>query len=285
MGRSNNYRSSQGEQLVNKKYLELLRHWPVEKIEHQVSTRHGNTVVYACGNAENPPLVLLHGACGNTLMWLKQVQSYLKSHCVYAIDIIGEANSSEPSRPKLKSNAYVEWLEDVFQQLSIKRAAIVGFSLGAWISLRFAATWPDRVERLALLSPAGIVGLRKSFRLKLLLLSLMMGPVGRRLILRRFLLTGQDNHQLELNQLIAQHFKPRSWAVPSALGQALPPLYCPVLLMLGGQDALYNPDKILLKISKQIPQLELIYRNKEGHFLDDYTREVDRFLVTEFAPD
>lgn len=285
MGQKSNYRSVVGEQQVLKKYDELIRHWPVEKITHEISTRHGTTHVIECGSPENPPLVLLHGASGNSLMWMNQVHTYLKSHRIYVIDIIGEVNHSDSARLKLKTRANVEWLEDVLQHLNIKRPAMAGFSFGAWLCLKFAAAWPDRVERLALISPSGIVGLRKSFRFKQLMLTLVLGPFAKRHTLRRLLLQNQDNKQMEMNQLIAQYFKPRSWALPAPFKKNLPPLYCPVLLMLGGKDPLYKADKTLLKITKQIHQLELIYRDNEGHFLDDYTRELDRFLITNFAPD
>jgi len=116
-------------------------------------------------------------------------------------------------------------------------------------------------------------------------LTLVSGPMGRRWLLSRLLQRSLDSNQHELNDLIIRYFKPRSWSLPAALKPPLPPLYCPVLLILGGKDQFYDADRVLLALAKQIPQLELIVRPKEGHFLEDYTRELDRFLVTEFAPE
>lgn len=285
MGHKSIYRSHLGEEKVTKKYAELLRHWPVEKQADFVETPQGKTHVIVSGSGDNPPLVLLHGACDNSLMWLKQVQSYLHSFQVYVIDIIGEANPSAQQRPPLGSGNYVDWLEAILAHYNIQQVALCGFDFGAWICLRFAARWPDKITKLALLSPSGIVGGKKGLMLKRLLLTLVSGTFGRRWLLSSLLQRNLDTNQQELNALIIRHFKPRSWSLPNALKPPLPPLYCPVLLILGGKDRFYDTDKVLLALAKQIPQLELILRPKEGHFLEDYTRELDRFLVTEFAPE
>lgn len=279
------YRSKTGEQQIKKKYQELLRHWPVEKQEYNLATALGNTFVIASGNSDKPALVLLHGACDNSLMWLKQIPSYLQNYRIFAIDIVGEANLSTNLRPKTQARNYVEWLQEVLHQLDIKRVSLVGFSFGAWLGLNFAARHPDRIDRLAVLSPSGVVKLRKRLRLKYFFTTLFMGPWGRRWLLRRLLRHNGNSHESELTNLIVRYFKPRSWKLPRLFKQPMPHLYCPVLLMLGGKDAFYAPEQVLLKLVKQIPQIELIWRPKEGHFLDDFTREVDRFLITEFAPD
>ncbi len=279
------YRSTMGEEKIKKKYQELLRHWPVEKRELCLDTSLGPTFVIASGNEGKPPLILLHGACGNSIMWLKQIQSYLQNYRIFAIDIVGEPNLSINERPKTQGQVYVQWLEEICQQLELKQISIVGFSLGAWIACQFTAKHPDRIDRLALLSPSGVVKLRKRLRFKYFLVTLCMGPWGRRWLLRRLMQKQADVNTAELTELTIRYFKPRSWALPRLFKQAMPPLYCPVLVMLGGKDAFYSPDKILRRLVRQIPQMELIWRPKEGHFLGDFTREVERFLVTEFAPD
>jgi len=44
---------------------------------------------------------------------------------VYAIDMIGEAGLSAPSRPPLDSGAYTQWLDEVLDSLSLDRVSIV----------------------------------------------------------------------------------------------------------------------------------------------------------------
>ncbi|MEX1033172.1 MAG: alpha/beta hydrolase [Cellvibrionaceae bacterium] len=286
MGNKSIYKSVAREKAVATKYGELLRHWPIEKEERELQTRHGRTHVIVCGNPENPPLVLLHGAYGNAVYWIKQVQTYVQSHQVFIVDIIGEAGHSEPVRPSHKGPAYREWMEDIYQGLGLERAALVGVSLGAWICLTFACAWPERVDRLALISPQGIVRARRSRSAVVSFVSLLIGPLGRRLIFRSQLNKSDMDPKLkELIRLIQRGLKPRSGALPRFTEKELAQLYCPILLLLGGNDAYFNIERLILRMAKATPQLEINYRHKEGHFLSDFTREVDRFLVTHYAPD
>jgi pimeloyl-ACP methyl ester carboxylesterase len=77
--------------------------------------------------------------------------------------MIGEPGLSAPSRPRLASDAYALWLDDVLHELGVARASLVGVSLGGWLALDYATRRPERVERLALLCPGGVGKQRASF--------------------------------------------------------------------------------------------------------------------------
>ena len=47
---------------------------------------------------------------------------------VYAFDIIGEAGNSEEYRPDIDSDAFVIWMKDVLNVLSIERTVLIGNS-------------------------------------------------------------------------------------------------------------------------------------------------------------
>jgi pimeloyl-ACP methyl ester carboxylesterase len=63
---------------------------------------------------------------------------------VYAVDIVGEAGNSADNRPPLRTDAYADWLGEVLDALGHDSAAVVGNSLGGWIALKFAVTYPQR---------------------------------------------------------------------------------------------------------------------------------------------
>lgn len=48
------------------------------------------------------------------------------------------------------------WLDEVLRALAADRVSIVGVSLGGWLALDYAARRPERVERIAVLSPGGV---------------------------------------------------------------------------------------------------------------------------------
>src|SRR5215831_12353424 len=180
------YKSSEGERLVRERYLVFLKHWPVPNEHIRISTSQGETFIVACGPESAPPLVLLHGGAGNSAMWMGDVRAFAQNFRVYCIDMIGEAGLSAPSRPPLSSDAYAVWLDEVLHSLSIKRACIVGVSLGGWLGLDYATRRPERIERLAVLCPGG-VGRQKIGIVFLTIALRLCGQWGRRKLSERIL--------------------------------------------------------------------------------------------------
>lgn len=283
---ANMYHTADGEKQVLGKYAELLRHWPIEKEELMVKTRHGETFVIASGNPNNPPLFLFHGMSVNSIMWINDIATFCKSHRVYVVDILGEPGRSEANRPSLKGPAYQEWIEDLYTELNVQQAALAGISFGAYLSLKFACANPEKVTRLCVLCPAGVASVRVGFIFELLLCHLFLGKLGRNIIFSHVLGKDEiDQRNKEFFRNIFRIFKPRSGGIPTISDKELTQLYCPIFLILGGKDVLFNSDKILLRLAKLVPQLEVLYRRNSGHMLSQCTREIDRFLLTQYAPD
>ncbi len=84
------YKSPAGEKAVMVLYDSALAHWPVPCGQRMIPTRHGDTFVIASGDADHPPLVLLHGAAGNSATWGGDVAAYCQRYRVYAVDLPGE---------------------------------------------------------------------------------------------------------------------------------------------------------------------------------------------------
>lgn len=173
------YKSAEGERLVRERYLAFLKYWPVPHQQIRIPTSQGETFVIASGAEGAPPLLLFHGGAGNTAMWMADVRAFAGHFRVYAIDMIGEAGLSAPSRPRLSSDAYVLWLDEVLRALSIDRTSVVGMSLGGWLALDYATRRPERVERVAVLCP-GVIGRQKLGIVFAMIALRMCGAWGRR---------------------------------------------------------------------------------------------------------
>jgi pimeloyl-ACP methyl ester carboxylesterase len=52
----------------------------------------------------------------------------------------------------------VAWMDEVLDALDIEHAPLVGSSFGAWMAMHYCLARPQRLARLAMLAPAGIVG-------------------------------------------------------------------------------------------------------------------------------
>ncbi|WP_205189525.1 alpha/beta fold hydrolase, partial [Burkholderia sp. LMG 13014] len=150
------FKSPRHARAVRAAYEAALSHWPAGHRRITVQTRHGATHVIACGPELAPPVMLIHGAQTTAASWQHFAAEWSTHFRLYAIDVIGEAGPSAPSRPSLASDAYAQWLDDVLDGLGVSRAAFVGISLGARTALDFALRRPARVTRLALLCPSGI---------------------------------------------------------------------------------------------------------------------------------
>src|SRR5579863_6204555 len=123
------YKSAEGERAVRERYLEMLKRWPVPNQQLRVQTREGETFIVASGDQNAPPLLLLHGSVANSAMWMGDIAAWAAHFRVYAVDLIGDAGLSAPSRPALASEAHALWLDDVLRALSLTRVSMVGMSL------------------------------------------------------------------------------------------------------------------------------------------------------------
>ncbi len=110
-----------------------------------------NTVELGAG----PPIVFVHGLSGSWPNWLLQLPEFAAEHRAIALDLPGFGYSPLPREP-ISISGYARLLDRFFDALSIDSAALVGNSMGGFISVELAHAFPQRVERLALVSPAGI---------------------------------------------------------------------------------------------------------------------------------
>jgi len=114
------------------------------------------TRVVEAGSAERSPLVLLHGTGGHWETFAPNLAALAEHfHCV-AIDMIGNGFTDKPDYD-YEIPVYVRHVLAVLDALGIARASFIGMSLGAWVGARIAVDHPERMDRLVLMSPAGLV--------------------------------------------------------------------------------------------------------------------------------
>ncbi|MBX5157106.1 MULTISPECIES: alpha/beta hydrolase [unclassified Rhizobium] len=117
---------------------------PPAAVEGHVG-RDGARIWYAT-YGDGPPVILLHGGLGHSGNWGYQVPALLSSgRRVVLIDSRGHGRSTRDSRPYTYELMAADVLA-VMDDLSLERAAFVGWSDGACIALILAMTAPSRVE-------------------------------------------------------------------------------------------------------------------------------------------
>ena len=113
--------------------------------------------VIELGNSEStrPPLVFVHGLSGSWPNWLEQLPVFAASHRVIALDLPGFGRSPMPSEP-ISISGYARMLDALLGELGVDAAAVVGNSMGGFVAAELAIAFPQRVERLVLVSAAGL---------------------------------------------------------------------------------------------------------------------------------
>ncbi len=278
MTSTSNYKTEQGEKNVLSLYDKVLASWPVPHEEQRIDTRHGETFVITSGTAGAPPLLLLHGSCSNAVSWIGDVPAYARSHRVYAVDIPGEPGRSSPNRPSWESPAFAEWLGDLLDGLGITSTSLLGISQGGWTALRFATIAPERVAKLMLLAPGGVVPAKASFLLRAIPLSMMGRWGGERINRITFGNTPIHPQAVEFMNVIMTHFRPRIGSQVLFSDEELRRLTMPVLLLVGERDALFPSRKTLERLAALLPALDGRLLPGAGHVLYGLTGEIGAFL-------
>ena len=104
---------------------------------------------------EGPPLVFVHGLAGSWQNWLEQLPAFAERHRVIVMDLPGFGHSPMPVK-SISIPGYAQTLEGLCQALGVDGATFVGNSMGGFVSAELAISYPQRVERLVLVSAAGL---------------------------------------------------------------------------------------------------------------------------------
>jgi pimeloyl-ACP methyl ester carboxylesterase len=104
---------------------------------------------------EATPILFVHGLSGSWQNWLENLPHFAASRRVVAVDLPGFGRSEMPAE-RISIPGYARFLDELLTTLHIDRAIVVGHSLGGFVSAETAIRFPDRVERLVLVSAAGL---------------------------------------------------------------------------------------------------------------------------------
>jgi pimeloyl-ACP methyl ester carboxylesterase len=110
-----------------------------------------NTPISYTDSGKGSTLVLLHGFLENQGMWTELVAVYKQKYRVITLDLLGHGNSG--------CLGYVHSMEDqadlvheLLTQLRIRKAIVVGHSMGGYVALALAEAYPEVLKGLVLLN-------------------------------------------------------------------------------------------------------------------------------------
>ena len=147
------FKTLDGEAKSMAAYGAVLEHRPVPYEELDLLTRFGTTHVIASGSEEARPIILLHGQDSCAISWVYNIADLSRNFRTYAIDTIGDIGKSKLTCLPKSRKDYAEWLFEVFEQLKIEKADLMGISYGGFLATNFALAYPQRVNCVVLLAP------------------------------------------------------------------------------------------------------------------------------------
>ncbi len=115
---------------------------------------HGHRVIYRIAG-DGAPVVLIHGMVNSSRHWEEVALRLADRYTVVAPDLLGHGDSAAV-RGDYSLGAHASSIRDLLTTIGIDRATIVGHSLGGGIAMQFFYQFPQRVERLALVSSGGL---------------------------------------------------------------------------------------------------------------------------------
>lgn len=253
-------------------YDKALTLWEIPFEEKDINTKFGNAHVIISGPENAEPLVLLHGMNASSTMWYPNIKAFSEQYRVYAIDFFLEPGKSLNQSNIFETSQIMDWYDEIFNQLNLKKFSMVGASRGGWLALNIALRSQSRVNKVVLLSPAQtFIWIRPGVKI---INNIEYSLLPKRKRLRNVLETMTFNvdklSQVYINQYFIatqisttnkSFFKMR----PFSNGQ-LKSLKMPILLLIGDHDII-NKDKSIERAKKLIPDVETEKIINAGHFL------------------
>jgi pimeloyl-ACP methyl ester carboxylesterase len=124
----------------------------IEDVQHVVV--HGHRRAYRVAGS-GPALLLLHGLACDSSTWVDVMPALAENFTVIAPDLLGHGQSDKPNAD-YSLGGYANGMRDLLTILGIDKVTVVGHSFGGGVAMQFAYQFPDRTERVVLVSTGGL---------------------------------------------------------------------------------------------------------------------------------
>ncbi len=220
---------------------------------------------------EGRPLVLVHGFASDAESWFPFMRAAAREGFkVYALDLLGFGDSEKPDVDYAISRQ-IDVVRQFLDSQGLQKVELGGISMGGWVSLSFAHSYPERVERLVVFDAAGMA-FKSSVDARATLLPKTPADLS------ALLKTVSAKPQRAIPDFIARDglrmFRSQEWVLTRAMDSMgkgtdlldgkLDNVRMPVLIVWGKQDALV-PLAAGEAMHREMPQSELKVFDGCGH--------------------
>jgi pimeloyl-ACP methyl ester carboxylesterase len=248
-------------------------------LKRTVQLSDGETLAYlTMGDPGGPPVVLIHGYTDNARDWVPLIPYLSKHFYLVVVDLRGHGRSSKPDCCyTLPDFAYDIVL--LLDKLGVRKADIVGHSLGSMIAQVFAETWPERTGKVILISstggpPAGAQPRKPQFDFAARIRQLRepLDPDSPFMVAWWDSPTPVDADFIRRQRRDSAGIPLRVWLAvldqglgdPADLQRTLPRLKAPTLLIWGSSDPIMEPE-VRDTLRRALPQAQVRIFQGLGH--------------------
>jgi pimeloyl-ACP methyl ester carboxylesterase len=289
------FKSPKGEAEYMAAYEATMRLWPVPYESMDIPSRFGSTHLVICGPKDAPPLVLLHCYFTSLTIWAYNIADLSRDYRVYALDMMGQPSKSIPDQPISNREEMAEWLTGILDALGISQTDLIGYSYGGGAALNYVIHAPNRIKKLILLSPAGgLVPLKTQFYIRGMMIAYL--PSLSKFTTNSFLhwMSYEPNLKNENTRRILNcAFNQMSLGTKYfRMGPMVPPVPYkdeelrsvrnPTLLLIGQQEALYDPVAAIERAKQLIPNIKTELIPQASHELPVSQPETVNKRILEF---
>lgn len=115
---------------------------------------HGYRRAYRV-RGSGPPLLLLHGLACDSTTWFPVMDLLAEHFTVIAPDLLGHGESDKPNAD-YSLGGFANGMRDLLTIMGIDKVTVVGHSFGGGVAMQFAYQFPERTERVVLVSSGGL---------------------------------------------------------------------------------------------------------------------------------
>ncbi len=241
--------------------------------------------MYLLSRGSGYPILFIHGIPTSGQLWNGVVQKMHGSFTCLAVDLPGLGRTPKESNGLRRLETLAEQIEQVRVEHNIEKWHVVGHDAGSAIAVHYAYRFQERVDRLALLSPAVFPEL-KPFHLFRIVRSPVIGellaPAVNAIFWNIAMRYAVEQRGTELKDTVADFHAPFSgtlgawrlmsilrWGNPSevlaSIPAMLPQLKVPTLIFEGSRDKAV-PEGFAKRACALIPQSKVVTVDS-GHFI------------------
>lgn len=264
--------------------------WPIASENKTVDTYYGPTFVRISGPADAPPLILLPGFSGTSLMWAPNIGALSEHYRTYSVDTINDLGRSINTRTISTPFDLANWLDSLFSALGLfENIHLMGQSYGGWLTSLYALHFENRLAKIVLIAPgATVMPFSLSCRIRMTLTRLPHPYFSKSLMYWMFSdQMKKDNTSFEKRcyekYSAIRCYKQKRQLMPTNLkDRELQSISVPALFLVGENEKLYPARKAIGRLNRVAPGIKTEIIPNAGHGLTFTQAKLLNSKVLEF---